>query len=426
MNQDKPDNPSADTLLDQAIKALERLDAPPGPSPKQNDQLLAAIQRAQQSSNQSHLFRRIVMNRFNRIAVAIAAAAALTALIWLGAIGSTSIALAQVVEQVRQARTATYLIAPPFESVKIHVMALDSGKVRFRMNPGDAMQSQPDQVQQPQQDVYVVLDIEQNKMMSVDPNRKLAVMLTADGEHAKQFRQLATFLSDFRDLKTGQEEKLGERETDGVTTIGFRLKRAIPFSDEPTGYWDMWVNPKTALPERIEIYGESQKDKPQERKVVLVMRDFQFDQPLDEDLFNLQVPEGYQSGETTMSQSQKATLHMNSMHNMQTIRKACEAYAKQHDEQWPDNLNQLERFGVKGDVLNNPLQPDRKVGYVYIKPRLNAPKDADYRVQWPMIVHEAFDAWPSEGIRVQYRGGGWEHIADHDQFRGLIEKTKSE
>jgi hypothetical protein len=72
-------------------------------------------------------------------------------------------------------------------------------------------------------------------------------------------------------------EELGEQEIAGQKLIGFR-------ATHPKAEIIIWADPQTALPVRIEQIGGQMK---------LICKNLVFDVPLDEELFSMDVPEGY-------------------------------------------------------------------------------------------------------------------------------------
>lgn len=72
-------------------------------------------------------------------------------------------------------------------------------------------------------------------------------------------------------------EELGEQQIDGRTVI--RLQ-----AGHPRAQVTIWADPETALPVRIE-----QSD----GQMTVLAKNLQFDVPLDESLFRMDVPEGY-------------------------------------------------------------------------------------------------------------------------------------
>jgi len=72
-------------------------------------------------------------------------------------------------------------------------------------------------------------------------------------------------------------EKLGEQEIDGQKAIGFVARG-------PNEEVKVWANAQTALPIRVEF---------RVGQMFAILKNFQFDVPIEDSLMSLDVPEGY-------------------------------------------------------------------------------------------------------------------------------------
>jgi hypothetical protein len=92
----------------------------------------------------------------------------------------------------------------------------------------------------------------------------------------------------FHDFKDGKEERLGDKQLDGKKVSGFRITRS-PLATQADGAqvnlsMTIWVDPATNLP----VDAEGAEDgRP------FHITNFQWDLPLDEKLFAMDIPEGY-------------------------------------------------------------------------------------------------------------------------------------
>jgi hypothetical protein len=96
---------------------------------------------------------------------------------------------------------------------------------------------------------------------------------------------------------------------------------------------------------------------------------------------------------------------------------ACMMYRADHKNQWPDDLQSLTRYLKDPSIFVSPLNPEKKIGYVYIKPseKLN-PAD--------VMFYEAFDAWPQRGIGVCYGDGSARWVESEQQFKAQLKATQ--
>ncbi|HUT93685.1 MAG TPA: hypothetical protein VMY37_29750 [Thermoguttaceae bacterium] len=103
--------------------------------------------------------------------------------------------------------------------------------------------------------------------------------------YAAMFRSA---LLDARDIPDFKRESLGEKEIDGRPVVGFRISL-------PAAVFNVWGDPKTGLPVRIEATLALMPD------MKLTMSDFAFNVEMDESLFSVEPPAGY---EVTVIQGQ--------------------------------------------------------------------------------------------------------------------------
>jgi hypothetical protein len=88
-------------------------------------------------------------------------------------------------------------------------------------------------------------------------------------------------LLDARDKPDVKRESLGEKDIDGRHVVGFRIS-------SPDAVFSVWGDPKTGLPARIEMTTVVIPN------VKMTMSDFEFNVDLDESLFSLEPPAGYE------------------------------------------------------------------------------------------------------------------------------------
>jgi hypothetical protein len=116
---------------------------------------------------------------------------------------------------------------------------------------------------------------QQNRFVMLKPQRKWAY--TADSHGAGD--KLLTYDGLKKDFRDGTEENLGQAEIDGRKTICFRVSK----DDKVI---TVWADPATALPVRIEQTANNGKDK-------ITLSNVAFDVPLDDEIFNMTPPQDY-------------------------------------------------------------------------------------------------------------------------------------
>jgi hypothetical protein len=88
-------------------------------------------------------------------------------------------------------------------------------------------------------------------------------------------------LLDARDIPDVKRESLGEKEIDGRQVVGFRISL-------PAAVFNVWGDPKTGLPVRMEATMALMPD------MKVTMSDFAFNVEMDESLFSVEPPAGYE------------------------------------------------------------------------------------------------------------------------------------
>ena len=99
------------------------------------------------------------------------------------------------------------------------------------------------------------------------------------------FRSL---LLDARDKPGVQRESLGEKEIDGRRVVGFRLSGCGLAGCPPDSVMILWGDPKSGLPVRVETTMAMAPN------VKVTMSDFAFNVEMDESLFSIEPPAGYE------------------------------------------------------------------------------------------------------------------------------------
>lgn len=93
-------------------------------------------------------------------------------------------------------------------------------------------------------------------------------------------------------------------------------------------------------------------------------------------------------------------------------------YALEHQDKLPPNLQVLvDEQGNPLQTLVNPAQPQRRPGFIYLKPTQETMSKVNGA---QLLVYEAFDEWPRDGIWVLFAAGNVGMIRDPAEFRKLV------
>jgi hypothetical protein len=175
----------------------------------------------------------------------------------------TNITFGEVVAPILNAGTIAYdlFLGSENESNQFHDIVV--GKIIRRDMPNYAM--------------TMVIDLENKKMLSLTKQNKTAVYLDIQGPIQERTQNYIDFLKKIIQDNKDNYRKLGLLEIDGQKAIGFEAGNA---NEKALIY----ANPETALPIRIEITLG---------KMFAILKNFQFDIPVDASLFSMVVPDGY-------------------------------------------------------------------------------------------------------------------------------------
>jgi hypothetical protein len=137
-----------------------------------------------------------------------------------------------------------------------------------------------------------IIDLDNGRMLTLDPEQKGAVYVDIQGpvaEGTKSYvglvREIVTRLNGRSDLPV---TNLGRQTIDGRDVLGLEVREA-------TTQLTIWADAKTALPVRIELrQGES----------ITILKNIEFDVPVEDSLVSMDVPAGYALHETTLDMRQ--------------------------------------------------------------------------------------------------------------------------
>lgn len=185
-------------------------------------------------------------------------------------------ALDELVENIMKAHTAQYDMEVTVEGQPTQAMK--------------ALYLEPSHFRQELLNGFVnISDLQTGKVMGLDTVNKRATVFnmvkipdSAKGStHLNQFESMRDALRQAMSDPDTNVTPLGESEVDGRKVLGFRF--AIPLQP-----MTVWADPETKFPVRIEssFAGPPKTD--------VVMKNYEFNVELDESLFRLEIPEGYQ------------------------------------------------------------------------------------------------------------------------------------
>jgi len=228
--------------------------------------------KAAQKAGEGLKLRRIIMkSKITRTAAA--AVIIFAVLIGIFSIDESSVTFAQVIEPILKARTVVYdfIIGEEENPVIMHEIVVGTRIKRTISNlPG----------------MIQIIDMEKGRMLSLNDVDKTATYVSIKGQLQEMTKSYIGFVREvLMDLKDSPNIKeLGEREIDGQKAIGFSGRGR-------TQEVNIWADPKTALPIRVEL---------RLGQLSVILKNFEFDVPIDDSQISMDMPDGYTLDKTVV------------------------------------------------------------------------------------------------------------------------------
>jgi outer membrane lipoprotein-sorting protein len=256
--------------------------------------------RTQSAQTQPKIWRIAMHSKLTQLAAA--AVVAVAVIVGSQFLGGT-ITFAQVIEPILNARTVVldYVIGEGPDALEMHDIVIGS-RIRRTMSNMDMTKILDPRVRSTlsnmdmtmildprvrstlsNMDMTMILDLEDARMLTLVSHgvTKIASYIDIQGTGLEGTRSVLDFVrnvvSRVKDNPDADIQDLGEKEINGQKAVGFYVKG---FNDGLT----IWANKKTTLPIRIEIT---------EGKTSTVIKNIEFDVPLEESLVSMEVPAGY-------------------------------------------------------------------------------------------------------------------------------------
>ena len=239
------------------------------PSPQATSRAMERVRQTLTDPNRLQArksFGRIIMNsKWTKLAAA--AVIVVAVVIGLQFVGGSTVTFAQVIQPILNANTAVLDIIIGVDEPNtpvIHDMVMGSRIRRTMSNIAGNVS---------------IIDLESGRILNLTEAKKEAVYIDLKGlpSMPNYMDQLRSVIVQLQDSPHFVVEDLGTRDIDGRKAVGFLAKH-------PRSEITIWADAKTGLPIRID-----QKD----GQMIVIAKNMQFDAPMDEALFSMEVPEGY-------------------------------------------------------------------------------------------------------------------------------------
>jgi len=241
-----------------------------------NDRILDNVMQALEKKEKQkagatapNIWRTIMKSPITKIAAA--AVIIIAVLIGLNQIIGSTPAFAEIVRPILTARTATFKAIVEVEGAPTQTfegMFMEPIRMRQTTSQGAIV------ISNLQEGKIITLMPEQNKAMVVEMQN---IPENEDQSQFNMFHEIRKHIQEAQETEDESVSFLGEREIDGLRTIGYHVKR-------PGADITVWADPQTKLPVQMEITMGP---------VTYTMTDIIFNVELDETLFCLEIPSEY-------------------------------------------------------------------------------------------------------------------------------------
>jgi outer membrane lipoprotein-sorting protein len=350
----------SDRELDDIVDALRDMQVPSGPTDSFRRRLVDRLATQSKTSAPAGVHpdsRRKTMKRVFSIAATLLVISAVLG--WLASQNRSPAgsAFAQMLQQVSKARTATYTTQVDMRGqspMYVKAMVLEPDWVREEMNGEDYRH-------------VIVFNMRERKSLTLMPATKKAVlrrMLAGPATPPK------SAIEQIREVRESSAEFLGREQVDGQETLKYRC-------DHPMGHFLLWFNPDNNLPVKA-VTSEASGDA--EAFVTITFTNFQWNVPLEESLFTLEAPAGYE-----LELEQAAGPSLDPKNFITTMK----VYVRLNHDQFPDEFNVLTP-GSMIKFLDDPTLPPEERMANYRRKLARA-------LDRPDMVNMSKEQWQEEG-----------------------------
>ena len=279
-------------------------------------------------------WRWIMRSPISRAAILVLAIAG-TAFWFYG--GGATYALADFLEPIRAAKTVKCKVTTEFAAGSLQMKLLpesmqrDLKKTTGKFMMLGATRGRRETVHPDKSKTVHIWDGAQGKRISLLPAQKRAQVF--DDANTPKKKTLGggdpvagwrSMLLDAHDRPDAKRESLGEKVIDGQQVVGFRI-------NSPAAVFEVWGDPKTGSPAHVQWTVAAVPD------VRVTMSDFEFNVDLDESLFSVEPPAGYEVGSFFISTPTIDGSSANEKDLIETLRE----YSRLSGGPFPTSLDQF-------------------------------------------------------------------------------------
>jgi len=238
---------------------------------------LSSLEKMRQkrlTRSQQNVWRIIMKNPITKLAAAAVIIVAVSLVVYfVGNPFGSNVTFAQVIQPILNARTVVldFIAGPEGKGPVIHDIIVGNRIRRTISN----------------METIMIIDLDSARMLTLDPPSKGAAYIDIQGPLQEGTKNLIDFvrktITNLRDLPV---QKLGQHNIDGRNAIGFQ-------ASGPNEKVTIWADPQTAKPIRIELLLA--------QKSLYILKNIEFDVPVDDSLVCMEVPAGYTLSKTEVN-----------------------------------------------------------------------------------------------------------------------------
>ena len=326
-----------------------------------------------QKSQQHFLLEFIMKNNLTKLTAA--AVIIIAVFVVFPQFGRSNVVFANVVQNIQRAKTLVFDVTFLSNEGSSGYRAMIFGEHLLRLELSDGQ--------------VWIMDQESEEALILNPNNNTATI----GSTRQEALDLYNSYANFKDLPGSTVKEVRNDEINGKRAVAFYLEIMMDGNNENnTRNVIVWADPETQLPVLMKetLVGANGSI------VEIVMDNIIFDEELDEALFNLDIPSGYQ-----VIDNRNNFDRLKSAAEMNIILKTCRMYESQHGT-WPNSLQELGLSGI--DVSK----------YVYLKPSGQTDDST-------IVLYQYYETW-AEGTNAGFGNFQVKFIQDEVEFKRMLKQ----
>jgi len=253
--------------------------------------------------------------------------------------GRPSSAYAAMIEQMQEIKTMSYtthIIVAEQSGMAVRTQILNQDQVREEIlvkteEQGESMVTS-----------VLIHDSKQGKVLLLQHTQKTAKIIEMSEQLAGT--QQTDLLEKFRKMRPDHAEYLGIEALNGKDMLKYKYRK-------PDGHYVLWLDPDSQLPVKAVIADVADSSKVNAK---LEMTDFVWNPELDESLFSLDIPEGYDL------EREKISLSDNLRKAQEGIVTMLGFYVRLNENEFPEEFNVLVFTSVMKKMMKPGATPEEQ------------------------------------------------------------------